>query len=186
MPDVVMVVVTAVGVTFALAAVSKLRAISVFQESLRTFELIPDGAIVKASYAIAFVEASVAMSLLSGFLVGLFSVVALGLTIAFGSAAATAKLRGLSPKCACLSQRDSTITSAKGFARIGFLLCGTSSAVVYSVHDPDAVSSGWIALITAPAVVLACAWLLEAIDAIKLLRKRSNAPRSSAATINPT
>jgi hypothetical protein len=117
------------GVTFALAALPKLRGPRAFARTVGEYGLVPGRAAVAIAPALLLLESFLAVSLLTGWAARIAVVVAAATLVGFAAAVAINLRRGRIVSCGCFGDPAEKI-SARTLARLALLLAGCVLLIV--------------------------------------------------------
>ena len=122
----------ALGLVFALAGWSKVRAPRTFVMRVRAYGLLPGHVVPVFSFGIVVAELSISLALLLGALVVPALLAGVGLLGLFGAAVAVNLARERRVPCACFGNEDEPI-SFKTLSRLGALaLAGTALVILFA------------------------------------------------------
>lgn len=164
------------GVVFLLSSVPKARRPSVFISDVRAYGLLPTSAATAVAWTILTVELALAVALLAGFtLIGSLSV-ALALLTAFLIAVTTNLARGRVVPCGCFAARE--LISRGTAARLVLLLMLTIASLSLRIGAGD---PPWRLDLTT-AVVATAGLIVAAAASAPLVREVSHLLRVGAAS----
>jgi hypothetical protein len=166
------VVQLAIGIVFLLSSVGKLLERSSFIQGVAAYRIVPSSwASLTASIVIA-VEACLATTHLTGYLLKPALVVGLGLIATFGTAVVVNLKRGRPLPCYCFGGSGSVVTWGT-LARLGLL--GAGETLLLRLHQPVYVSRLVLAelgsaLFWSILLLVVSLWLFAMGDLLRLLK----------------
>ena len=158
----------ALGVVFLLAAVPKLRRPSGFVQAVRGYDLLPAAMVGPTAFALIGVEVYLAVTLITGWAVGVAVPVAIASVLVFMVGVGVNLRRGRRVRCGCFGG-SSEMLSARTMARLVILLVSATLLLVVHAIDGDSVwTIGRIAADGAYPAGLAAFWLLFGLWLLQL------------------
>jgi Methylamine utilisation protein MauE len=173
----------ALGVTFLLAAVPKLRRPRTFAVTVRDYGIVPGRGAVVLAPVLVLLESFLAVALLTGWAAGIAVVLAAGTVVAFAAAVAVNLRQGRIVSCGCFGDPAEKI-SARTLVRLALLLGGcvllavataSTSAGFVTLGSLPAGGDGALASVVelaagAAALVAAALWLLSLPELVTVAR----------------
>jgi len=158
----------ALGVVFLLAAAPKLRRPSAFVQAVREYRLLPAALVGPTAYALIGAEVFLAVSLITGWAVGVAMPVAIASVLVFMVGVGVNLRRGRRVRCGCFGG-SSEVLSVRTMARLVILLVGASLLLVLQAVAGDSVwTIGRIATDGVYPAGLAAFWLLFGLWLLQL------------------
>jgi hypothetical protein len=179
----------AVGLVFLWSAAAKAVHPVEFFDALADYGLESPVLAVPVGAALIGLEAAVAFTHLSGWLIGWGIALAIGLLIVFILAVSLSLARGVAVACLCFGTRSGEMASVDTLARL--LLLAASEALMAAVWFASH-GTGWLlpsaltgqealaALTGASAMLLMAAWLVEVPECVRRFAPKFSSQRHSA------
>ena len=173
----------ALGATFLLAALPKLRRPRAFAQTVRDYGIVPGRGAVAIAPALVLLESFLAVAFLTGWAAGVAVVLAAVALVAFAAAVAFNLRRGRIVSCGCFGDAAEKI-SGRTLARLALLLGGCVLLIVATTST----GAGFVTIGSLPAggdetlativelaagtaaLVAAALWLLSARELANVLR----------------